>query len=286
MLVTHYAEALSGRLPPALFRPVASRALWLTAHGAIVALLTIAILDGHLGVSPGLGLSILIALASAAWVFWRDEALHGLVVKPPWLRRCLGTLCRAPVRIGPVFWTIWHNIHHAHAQHPVKDPIGERSRVVPNGSGHGRAATLHRFASPVFPIFLATDVTGHARALLFGLQRQMDFATASGNTHGVPGSVGVLPVAGSLAGIGRLVVLLCAPDVVGQWDYHLFVVTKDFLNPLDDASLTVATQPWIENLLLNFNYHAEHHLFSCMSPRYAPQETHLLKQTWPDRYHQ
>jgi len=64
-----------------------------------------------------------------------------------------------------------------------------------------------------------------------------------------------------------LVVLLCAPDVAGQPDYHLVCRHQLLLNPLDDSndplasSLTVTTHPWIEGLLRNFNYHLEHHVF-------------------------
>ena len=70
------------------------------------------------------------------------------------------------------------------------------------------------------------------------------------------------------------------------------VVTNHFLNPLDDTgdplarALTVTTNPWIERLLLNYNYHAEHHLFPRMSPKYAPLVARLLKERFPDRYHQ
>jgi fatty acid desaturase len=221
------------------------------------------------------------------------EILHGSVVEPLWLRRCLGALCLAPLGIGSAFWTIWHNIHHANTQHPAKDPdTWGPIEGVPLDRTMGFLRRFIHARTPLFPFLLATGVTAHAAALLFYTQKQMTphqrVATLT--------EFLVLWVFWLFLGFWlrwtNFFFFFVIPLLLANGIINSFVVTNHFLNPLDDtgdplaSSLTVTTHPWIERLILNFNYHTEHHLFPRMSPKYAPQVARLLKETWPDRYHQ
>ncbi len=293
MLPKQYADALSGRLSPEVFRPVPGRAWWLLVYGGIAVACSVAIVVTHLGILAKLGLAAVISLAFSVLGVLGHEILHGSVVERLWLRRCLGTLCLAPLGIGPAFWTIWHNIHHANTQHPGKDPDSWGSiDSIPTDRTMG---FLRRFAnarSALFPFFLATGVTAHAVALLFFTQKQM-----TRQQRAVTLSEFVLLWAfwlslGIWLGWMNFLFVFVVPLLLANLIINSIVATNHFLNPLDEtgdplaSSLTVTMNPWIERLLLNFNYHTEHHLFPRMSPKYAPQVARLLKETWPDRYHQ
>ncbi len=293
MLPKEYADALRDRLSPEMFRPVPGRVLWMPIHAGIVAACTIVIVDGRPAVLAGFGLAIILGFSFSCMGILGHEILHGSIVEPLWLRRCLGVICLAPLGLGPAFWTIWHNIHHANTQHPVNDPdTWGPSDGDPLDPAMG---FLRRFANartPLFPFFLATGLTAHAVALLFSTQKQM---TRQQRVATLTEFLGVWVFWLSLGfwlGWGKFLFFFAIPLLVANVVINSFVVTNHFLSPLDDTgdplagSLTVTTHPRIEWLLLNFNYHTEHHLFPRMSPKYAPQVARLLKETWPDRYHQ
>jgi len=196
--------------------------------------------------------------------------------------------------IGPNFWTIWHNIHHANTQHPVRDP--DTWGTIASVPADRTMRLLRRFTnarSLVFPFLLATGVTAHAAALLFCSRSQM---TPKQRVVTLTEFLAVWffwLALGFWLGWINFLFFFVIPLLVANLIVNSFVVTNHFLNPLDDdtgdplaGSLTVTTYRWIEWLLLNFNYHTEHHLFPRMSPKYAPQVARLLKEIWPDRYHQ
>jgi fatty acid desaturase len=293
MLPKQYADALSGRLSPEMFRPVPGRAWWLPLYGSIAIVCSTAITVTHLGVLAKLGLAAVIGLAFSVLGVLGHEILHGSVVERLWLRRSLGALCLAPLGIGPVFWPIWHNIHHAHTQHPVKDPdTWGTIDTVPHDRTMG---LLRRFAnarSALFPFLMATGVTAHAAALLFFTQKQMTRQQRVATLAEFILLWAFWLSLGFWLGWTNFLFCFVIPLLLANLIINSIVATNHFLNPLDETgdplagSLTVTLYPWIERLLLNFNYHTEHHLFPRMSPRYAPEVARLLKETWPDRYHQ
>ena len=292
MLARQYADAMSSRLPADIFRPIPSRALWLPVHTAIVAVCTIAIVDARVGTAAKLGLAVISGISFSCLGILAHEILHGLVVDALWLRRLLGTFCLAPVGIGPVFWTIWHNIHHANTQNPEKDPDNWGTLAsLPPDPVMGRLRRFTNSHSLLFPFFLATGVTGHAVALLFGLRRQMTPSQRMVTLVEFASVWAFWLALGFWLGWLNFLFFFAIPTVLANAIITSFVVTNHFLNPLDDgsdplaSSLTVTTHPWIERLLLNFNYHAEHHLFPRMSPKFAPQLSRLLQESFPEHYH-
>jgi fatty acid desaturase len=159
-------------------------------------------------------------------------------------------------------------------------------------------AVLRRFTNPrslAFPLLLAGGVTGHAAALLFCMQKQMTGKQRAATLTEFLILWAFWLSLGFWLGWKNFVFCFVIPLLLANVIVNSFVLTNHFLSPLsgdDDendplaTSLTVTTHPWIERLLLNFNYHTEHHLFPRMSPRHAPVVARLLKETWPDRYHQ
>jgi fatty acid desaturase len=294
MQTKQYADALSDRLSPRLFQPVPGRVLWLPFHAFIAALCTIAIVDTHPPVPAKLGLAVIIGFSFSCLGILGHEILHGSVVEHLWLRQCLGSLCVAPLGIGAGFWTIWHNIHHANTQNPAKDPDNWGTLdLVPQDRTMG---FLRRYTNPrnlLFPFLLATGVTGHAASLVFILRKQMTRRQRVATLAEFVFVWAFWLSWGFWLGWKNWLFFFGIPLLVANVIVNSFVVTNHFLNPLDDedgdplaSSLTVTTYPWIERLLLNFNYHTEHHIFPRMSPKYAPLVSRLLKETWPDRYHQ
>lgn len=292
MLAKEYADALRDRLPPELFHPAAGRAWWLLLHGLIVIAGIVAIADAHLGVPAKLGLAVVIAISYCCMGIVGHEMLHGSIVEPLWLRRCLGVLCLAPLGIGPVFWTIWHNIHHAHTQDPTKDPDNwGTADQAPVDPVMGVLRRFIRGRTPWFPLLLAVGLTGHAAVLLFCTQKRMtrrqQVATLAEFALLWLFWLGL----GFWLGWRNFLFFWVIPVLLANLIVNSFVVTNHFLSPLDDgsdplvSSLTVTMHPWLERLFLNFNYHVEHHLFPRMSPKHAPLVARLLKETWPDRYH-
>lgn len=276
-----------------MFRPVPGRAFWMLPHVIVVIACTIAIVSGSVGLLGSAVLACAIGVSFSCLGILAHEILHGAVVETRWLRRLLGAVCLAPLNIGPAFWVIWHTTHHAHTQHPARDPD---TWGLIDGAPQDRAMRfLRRFTnarSPVFPLLLSTGVTAHAAALLLASQprmtRRQRVATLTEFLIPLVFWLGL----GAWLGWVHYLFFYLIPLLIANLIINSFVVTNHFLNPLDDAgdplasSLTVTTYGWIARLLLNFNYHAEHHLFPRMSSKYAPQLAHLLKELWPDRYHQ
>ncbi len=292
MLAREYADALSDRLTPEMFRPEPSRACWLPVHGLIVAACVIAIVDAHVGLLARTGFVIVIGFSFTSLGILAHEILHGSVVERLWLRRCLGGLCLAPLGIGPVFWTIWHNIHHANTQHPTKDP--DTWGLLDGAPLDPTMGFLRRFTNArtlLFPFLLATGITAHAAALLFCTQKRMTPQQRVATLAEFLVLWAFWLALGFWLGWTNFLLFYVIPLLLANAIVNSFVVTNHFLNPLDDdgdplaSSLTVTTYPWLERLLLNFNYHTEHHLFPRMSSKYAPQVARLLKEKFPDRYH-
>jgi len=188
---------------------------------------------------------------------------------------------------------ISHNIHHAHTQHPLHDPDtwGTIDRA-PVDSIMGFLRHFINSRSPVFPFLLTAGVTGHTVALLFVMRRRMSARQRLVTLT----EFSILLVCwfslGFWLGWINFLFFYLIPLLIANLIINSFVVTNHYLNPLCEAcdplaaSLTVTTSRWIERLLLNFNYHAEHHLLPGMSPKYAPEIARILRELWPDRYQQ
>jgi len=292
MLPKEYADVLSGRVPMEAFRPVPTRALLLPVYVLVVVACATVIVWARPGFAVRLTLAVIIGIVFSCMGILGHEILHGSVVEGLWLRRSLGAICIAPLGIGPVFWTLWHNIHHANTQHPERDPDAWGTLDhMPLDRSIGFLRRFSNVRTPLFPFLLAGGVTAHATALLFFMQKQMTRHLRVLTLAEFLVVWAFWPALGVWLGWANLLFFFAIPLVTANVIVNSFVVTNHFLNPLDTSgdpladSLTVTSYPWLERLLLNFNYHTEHHLFPRMSPKYAPVVARLLREMWPDRYH-
>lgn len=285
-----YARILTERLPAEMLLPAPGRVLWVPANVVIIAICTIAIVDGGIGALASLACSAAIGLSFCSLGILAHEILHGAVVENRRLRHFLGTICLAPLLIGPGFWMMWHNIHHGHTQNPKSDPDswGSMDSFPMDRGMRFLRRVLHPW-SPLFPVLLATGVTAHAAALIFAIQMTRRQRLMMLAEFFVPVIFWISM--GYWLGWRHLVFFFVIPLLIANLVVNSFVVTNHFLNPLSESgdvlagSLTVTLPRWVERLLLNFNYHVEHHLLPGMSPKYAPQVAQLLREVWPDRYH-
>ncbi|HWQ15126.1 MAG TPA: fatty acid desaturase, partial [Roseiflexaceae bacterium] len=289
-----YAQELRRRLPARFFRPVPHRTLWIIPYAAAVAAGTWAIAGLSLPwYADGL-IGILIGSAFASLGFLGHEILHGAVVGRGHLRDVLGGLCLLPHAIAPLLWRQWHNAgHHAHTQIHGQDPDAYSTLE----DYHQRRALqiLHRLV-PVrslrFFALLAVWLNVHAAIVLAHAlptmppRQRLRVAVET-----------VLPVAfwaGMALWLGwdAFTYFYVLPLLVSNFIVMSYIATNHLLNPLleeDDplqGSLTVSVPKLLDVIHSNFSHHTEHHVFPAMSAKYAPQVKRLLKELWPDRYHE
>jgi fatty acid desaturase len=82
------------------------------------------------------------------------------------------------------------------------------------------------------------------------------------------------------------------PLLIANLIVMAYISTNHRLNPTTDVndplanSLTVTVPKWVDVLHFNFSYHTEHHLFPGVSSKYYPYVKQLIKEHWPERYHE
>ncbi|WP_139488835.1 fatty acid desaturase family protein [Brevibacillus dissolubilis] len=289
-----YAARISPHLPAQVFQPVPAR-LWGGLAYLLVSLagiLTIGLLDLH----PGLNLliALVLGLSFAGKCFLGHEILHGTVVRRPWLRDFLGAIAFFPMSTGPGLWRKWHNVtHHVHTQHDVNDPDAwstlEQLMKRPLLSHMYRLPRFVRstgyfsFLTINFS-FVATrnffvnlkNFEAKKRPLLW-----MQFLIPWGTW------IGLL----FMVGLEKWIFAYLIPALIANFILSAYIATNHNLNPLTAVndplanSLSVRVPKWVDVLHFNFSYHAEHHLFPGISPKYYPLvKEHILKM-WPERYH-
>ncbi|HXF81142.1 MAG TPA: fatty acid desaturase [bacterium] len=289
-----YVQELRRRLPARYFRPVPHRLLWIIPYAVAVAfgIWLIAGLALPWWADALIGLGIGGAFASLG--FLGHEVLHGAVVGKGLLRDVLGGLCLLPHAIAPLLWRQWHNAgHHAHTQRKGQDP--DAYSTLEEYHQRRSLQLLHRLV-PVrslrFFALLAVWLNVHAATVLAHALPTMPARQRARVLLET-----VLPVAfwTSLAvwlGWAPFVWFYLLPLLVSNFIVMSYIATNHLLNPLleeDDplaGSLTVSVPKILDILHANFSHHTEHHVFPSMSAKYAPHVKRLLKELWPDRYHE
>lgn len=289
-----YAQELRRRLPARYFQPVPHRVLWIIPYVAIAALGTwlIAALSLPWWANALIGLAIGTAYGSLG--FLAHEILHGAVVGKGLLRDVLGGLCLLPHAIAPLLWRQWHNVgHHAHTQIRGQDPDAYSTLE----DYHQRRALqiLHRLV-PVrslrFFALLTVWLNVHAATVL-----AHSLPTMPRRQRARVVAETVLPLAfwvgmGVWLGWVPFLFFYALPLLVSNFIVMSYIATNHLLNPLleeDDplaGSLTVSVPKILDVIHSNFSHHTEHHVFPAMSAKYAPQAKRVLKELWPDRYHE
>jgi len=289
-----YVRELRRRLPAHYFQPVPHRIIWIPLYAAVVAgaIGIIAYADLHL--AARLGLAVVIGLAFSGLELLGHEIIHGAMVRQPWLRELLGGLCLLPVGVAPMLWRLWHNVqHHCNAQVHMRDP--DTRNTIEQYHQRPALRVLHRLipaGSLLFFAMLSIWFTVHAMSVLFNTLRRV-----RGRDRVQLIAEALIPPAvwGSLGfwlGWEKWVYAFLLPFLINNFIVMAHIATNHFLNPLienDDplaGSLSLIEPKVLDVLLSNFSHHSEHHVFPAMSGKYLPHVRRLLRELWPDRYHE
>lgn len=240
------------------------------------------------------GLAMIIGLAFCGLELLGHEIIHGAMVRPLWMRETLGGLCLLPVGVAPMLWRLWHNVqHHGNAQIHVRDPD---TRNTMEQYGERRALrVLHRLIparSVLFFAMLPIWFVVHAASMLFKMLRRL-----RGHDRLQLAGEALVPVfvwGGLAAWLGweKWMYAYLLPFFINNFIVMAHIATNHFLNPLVDdddplaASLSLIEPKALDVLLSNFSHHTEHHVFPAMSAKYLPYVRQLLRELWPDRYHE
>jgi fatty acid desaturase len=289
-----YVTELRRRLPAHYFQPVPSRALWMLPYLAVAVAGTLIIALVDLPLPARIGVGILIGLAYGSLGFLGHEILHGGVVRTAWLRDFLGGICMLPAAIAPLLWRQWHNVdHHGHTQILGEDP--DAASTLEQYHKRSDLRLLYRLVPVKSILFFALlsvwlsvhalIVLRHKLPILRGRARALLIAETLA-------AAGFWIVLGVLVGWRHFPFFYVIPALVGNFVVMAYIATNHMLNPLleeDDplmGSLTVTVPRLLDVIHSNFSHHTEHHIFPAMSARYVPHVKRLLKELWPDRYHE
>ena len=288
-----YAARVAPHMPEKAFKPVPSRLLGGLVHLLVVIGSFVAMGLFDLNIWILLGLSVILGSSFASLGFLGHEILHGTVVKTAWLRNFLGAIAFWPLCTGPRLWRKWHNgEHHAHTQIEEKDPdswasmtqyaettmlkwlykIPLKIRAIGGFIALGFTFTIH--STRMFTVYVKEFSTKNRPVVWLQLLLPWAFWT------------GMAFILGPINWIFAFVI----PLIISNAIVMAYISTNHRLNPLVDVndplanSLTVTVPKWVDFLHFNFSYHAEHHLFPGMNPKYYPLVKAHVKRMWPDRY--
>lgn len=296
MVNTHreYVTELRKLLPPVCFRPVAYRALWIIPYIAIAAAGTWAITRETGPFALKAAFSLLIGVAFGSLGFLGHEILHGAVVSRRWIADLLGGVCLLPSAIAPSLWRYWHNLqHHGNTQIEGKDP--DAYSTLENYHRRPALRILHRIVpvrSVLFFALLSVWLSVHAGIVLSHTLPRVDARRRLLLLVETMIPAGFWAALGLWLGWANFVLFYLVPALIGNFIVMAYIATNHLLNPLledDDplaGSLTVRVPKLLNVVHSNFSLHTEHHIFPAMSAKYYPMVQKLIKQLWPDRYHE
>ncbi|MFC0472797.1 fatty acid desaturase family protein [Halalkalibacter kiskunsagensis] len=290
-----YAAKLKPHLPKKAFNPVPTR-LWGGLAYLLVTvgcLLTIGMLDFNPFIY--IGVSLVIGACFAALGFLGHEILHGTVVRKAWLRDFLGAVAFWPLSTGPKLWRKWHNLtHHVHTQHEEHDPDAwptleriMRSRLL---------RWVYKLPLPVraFFSFCSLSLQFSVHSLNMFVVYLKEFNPKKRRAVFFEAVLPWISWIGLLVWVGpvKWIFMFLIPLLIANLIVMAYISTNHRLNPTTEVndplanSLTVTVPKWVDVLHFNFSYHTEHHLFPGVSSKYYPHVKKLIKEHWPDRYHE
>lgn len=285
---------LRRRLPAHYFQPVSVRALWMLPYIMVACAGAWLILSGHLSILARIAVSITIALAYSGIMMLGHEILHGAVVRRAWARELLGAISLLPLAVSPRVWHLWHNVaHHTNTQIPGRDP--DAYSTLENYQQRRALRILHRLVpvkSLLFFALLAVWFSVHSIIILTHalpqLARRNRIIVLAEVAAGYLFWIGVAVV----VGWRHFIFIYVLPFFMTNFVVMSHIATNHLLNPLMEdndplaGSLSLRDPKFLDVLLSNFSHHTEHHVFPAMSARYLPHVRCLLKELWPERYHE
>lgn len=294
MTAKEYASILMKELPSYVFKTVPSRLILLLLHSLIVFFSIYYSVTSDILLLK-IFLSILAGHSLGVIGFLGHEILHGSVIRNRKWQYLLGGYCFIQFGFLPNIWKAWHNgQHHRKTQDPIYDPdcfghvmLYRNSKILRfvekylPGSGYFRSA-----------FFLFYWFMFHSVLVTFYYSK--DFLDLKTRRRGQLYFFFIMGLWITwfifLGGLNGFLFAFFIPLSVSNFLMMSYVSTNHFLSPLTPRkndplinSLTVRSPKWIERLHLNFGYHAEHHIFPNINPRYAPVINESIKKLWPER---
>lgn len=300
-----YVRALRARLPKEAFAPAPSRILvWLTHMLVVWGGIALGLASGELWVQ--LVLMPIIGHSMAGIVFLTHDLSHGSILRSARRRYPLEVLGWTTVYMPATMWRhIHHELHHRHTQ-TVRD-----CDRLPLASEWTPAARVYALsypsrATPWWNVFVWTQVALYAVGnTLVSLRYGVDPNRPDSPyvyTYAPRAYARLCAESALLFGMRGLVFWLADfsvltwllldffPFLIGSAIMFGYIATNHGLNPLGEtvdpvrASLSVSVPPLVDRLHSRFSFHTEHHLFPSMDPRWYPEVSRLLVETFPERY--
>jgi fatty acid desaturase len=270
--------------------------LWLPVHLGLVAFLTTALAEHWVSWWLAPLVSVVIGMSFGGLTFLGHETLHGAVVRERHVRRLVGFLGFLPFVISPRLWIAWHNqVHHGNTNRPGVDPDAyptldeyDQSRSVRIATDYG-APGRRRLRGALSLLIGFTVQSTH----MLVVASKRGYLSRKEHVRAISETLLGITLWSSLALlIGPLPFLFAfgLPLVVANSIVMAFILTNHSLSPLtgeNDAlanSLSVTTPRIVEWLTLGFGYHVEHHIFTAMSTRHAPEVRAALRARYPGQY--
>lgn len=290
-----YAARIAPHLPKDVFKPVPSRLFGGLVHLLISITGIVAISVFNLNPFINLAIGILIGTSFASMGFLGHEILHGTVVRKSWLRDLLGAVAFWPLSTGPRLWRKWHNMnHHLHTQHEEHDPDAWPSMKQFVKNRLLRSIYRLPFTIRAIANFCSLTITFTVHSARMFIVYLKDFKPTKRPVVWLecvlPWStwIGLLFIIGPIKWLFAFLI----PLLIANFIVMAYISTNHRLNPLTPIndplanSLTVTVPKWVDALHFNFSYHAEHHLFPGINPKYYPLVKTHIKRMWPERYHE
>jgi fatty acid desaturase len=294
MSAQDYASVLKKELPSYVFQTVPSRLFILLLHSLVV------FFSLYYSVASDiLFLKILLSIVAGHSLgvigFIGHEALHGTIIRNRKWQYIIGGYCLLPLALHPKVWKVWHNNqHHKHTQNPVYDP---------DCFGHimlYRNSPVLQFIEKYLPgskyfrsvFFLFYWYLFHTAIVVFYYSKNfLDKKTRwAGQLYFIFILTIWIAAAIYTGGLNHFIFLFLIPVMISNLVMMSYISTQHFLSPLTSSkndplinSLTVRSLKWIEKLHVNTGYHAEHHIFPNVNPKYAPIINREIKKLWPNK---
>lgn len=256
-----------------------SRRAWeLAFFLSLAALGTLTIMVATESVQPGWRWStqiigtMMVAVALNAFVLLLHEGMHGVLLPGSMANRWLSVLLGATTAIGFTSYQVMHQRHHRYLGHP-EDPDEYQ-----NYSGRPRVLLLMHLlrlaVGSLFYLFLIPVLS-------------FRYGTPVERRRIVSEYLVLVVLYITLFCLVPLAVLLqvwLIPVVITGWMVNIRGFTQHSLSDVTDpflASRNVRTNRCVEFLMLNENYHLEHHLFPEIPSHHLPRLHCLLESRLP-----
>jgi fatty acid desaturase len=288
-----YRKALKDAIPEEAWKPNPRR-LW--TMGFHVLFCAFCVREILLAESYWLkaGFSILMGHSFAILYFLAHEILHGSVVKNRFWTDVLAGICVLPYGWHPQVWAIWHNrVHHAFTNDGLLDPdtFGSVARYKSNRYFRLVEPLTPGSGSPLSLLNFFMWMSLHSAVILF-IHPFVYKKTAARRFYQAYWILtnGAYIAFSILAMPKGFFFLFLIPVMISNFVTIAYIATHHGNSPMTAVNdplvntVTVRNPRWIEALHVQFSFHAEHHMFPQMNPRYTPLVNALLKERFPEKF--